>query len=393
MSMQPTGRYACPEPAWLAGGRIPSLDGLRALAILLVLFSHAHFPLDGWMPVAAVKGRGGFLGVQLFFVLSGFLITTLMLREIDRTGRLSLRAFYLRRALRILPAYVCYLAVLALLQWGGALRLRGLDWLAAATYTVNFLPSYPESISHVWSLSVEEHFYLLWPPLVAACTAVTCRRLAVGCMAVALAARWGFLLFSPGRNAIDLWTFTRLDDIAAGCLLAYLARDPGWRGRLDAAVATPARLAALLMVFLAAQLCFSRVVGARLFAPTPLALALGLANDVNVLTIALLMWAALRRPGGSCGRLLNHPAAALVGAMSYSLYLWHALFFTPSSPLSWFPANLVGTFAAAAVSYYLIERPFLAIKDRVGAAPPPRLPAPVDQPRPAPTLTLTPVEV
>src|SRR5262249_35170954 len=154
--IRPQGGAAMPHPApaWLRGGRIPSLDGMRALAILMVLFSHVHFPGDGWGPLNTLKGRAGFLGVQVFFVLSGFLITTLALREIDRTGRLSLRGFYLRRALRILPAYLTYLAVVAGLQFAGQAALSARSWLALGTYTVNFLPApIPMEAAHVWSLS------------------------------------------------------------------------------------------------------------------------------------------------------------------------------------------------------------------------------------------------
>src|SRR6516225_8170339 len=116
-------------PNWLLKGRIPSLDGVRAIAILLVLYSHASIPGHSAYLLAAIKGRCGFLGVQVFFVLSGFLITALILREIARTGRVSRSGFYLRRALRILPAYLTYLAVVAVLPRTDSNRLTGNDWL------------------------------------------------------------------------------------------------------------------------------------------------------------------------------------------------------------------------------------------------------------------------
>jgi peptidoglycan/LPS O-acetylase OafA/YrhL len=367
----PQARPSAPAaPGWLAGGRIPSLDGLRAAAIVMVLFAHAHFPGDDLLPLRAFRGRCGFLGVQLFFVLSGFLITTLMLREVAATGRMSLRQFYARRALRIVPAYAAYLLVLAALQLLGHARLSGRHWLALGTYTVNFLPApIPWQISHIWSLSVEEHFYLLWPLLVAAWPLARCRRAAVACIIGGLALRWALLLAYPaGAGAIDLLTFTRLDDIAVGCLLAFAARDPAWRGRLDAFVSRGWCLALLLAAFLASQVCFSNVVGARLFPPVVLKLVLGLANDANSLTIALLLWAALARPQCAAGRLLNHPVACAVGVMSYSLYLWHPLFFEAKVyGLGAFPLNVVGSFAAAGLSYLLIERPFLSLKERLSA--------------------------
>ena len=191
-------------PAWLAGGRIPSLDGLHALAILLVIFAHSNFPGDHLLPLRMLRGRSGFLGVQIFFVLSGFLITTLMLREVRRTGRLHLGHFYLRRALRIVPVYVSYLALVGVLQFFRADHLSGFHWLARATYTVNFLPgSMPGPISHFWSLCVEEHFYLLWPLLMAALPLSSCRRAVPVCLAAVFGLRWFLLAAWPGARSIS----------------------------------------------------------------------------------------------------------------------------------------------------------------------------------------------
>jgi len=361
-------------PAWLGRGRMPSLDGLRALAILMVIYAHGRFPFDDLLPLRALKGRCGFLGVQVFFVLSGFLITTLMLRERDRTGRLSLRGFYLRRVLRIVPAYASYLVMLAVLQGAGLVTLSGLGWLSLTTYTVNFLPSLPPSISHVWSLSVEEHFYLLWPLLMASCTLSGCRRVVLGVVAGALALRWLVLLAWPGGHGVDVWTFTRIDDIAMGCLLALLAREPSWRMRLDGVACNRWVLGTLLVASLASQACFSRLVGGRLMGHVPLALGIGATNCVTALAITAFLWAAVRRPSGAVGRVLNHPVAVWVGVLSYSLYLWHPLFCLDRlGVLASFPANLACMFVAASLSYLLVERPFLGMKDCLtGAADVPR---------------------
>jgi peptidoglycan/LPS O-acetylase OafA/YrhL len=352
---------------------------MRAVAILLVLFAHTHSPGDDWLPVRTLKGRCGFLGVQLFFVLSGFLITTLMLREVARSKRLDLGRFYLRRILRIIPAYLAYLAVLAALQLCGRASLNGRAWLALGTYTVNFLPSTPVAVSHIWSLSVEEHFYLLWPLLMAGLTLASCRQAAFACVGVALALRWLALFFGPDHGlAIDLWTFTRLDDIAVGCLLAFAARDADWRRRLHHLGSN--RLAPLvpLAVLVTGQVFFSRRIGGRLFDPFVLRLVLGLANAVNSWALAALMWVVLARPGGVWARLLSRPVLAFLGVISYSLYLWHPLFCLDEfGPLAAFPLNLVCVFAAGLLSYGVVERPFLRLKDRLSdPAKPPVAPAP-----------------
>jgi peptidoglycan/LPS O-acetylase OafA/YrhL len=139
------------RPAWIDRDRIPSLDGLRALAILLVLFAHAHQTRGSPdVPALYALGRRGAMGVDVFFVISGFLITTLMFREKDRTGRLALGAFYLRRLLRIVPAYAALLVVVAVLTALVATRMTGLEWLAALTWTVNFVRSPAWEVGHAW---------------------------------------------------------------------------------------------------------------------------------------------------------------------------------------------------------------------------------------------------
>jgi peptidoglycan/LPS O-acetylase OafA/YrhL len=150
--------------------RLPGLDGLRAIAVLAVVLYHLDV---SWMP-------GGFLGVDVFFVLSGFLITTLVVEEIERTGRLGLRDFYLRRARRLLPALLVLLAVLSLLSLlvlpEERAELRR-DVVAALLYVSNWSyvfteQSYfeavgrPPLLQHLWSLAVEEQFYLLWPAVI-----------------------------------------------------------------------------------------------------------------------------------------------------------------------------------------------------------------------------------
>jgi peptidoglycan/LPS O-acetylase OafA/YrhL len=367
--------YFGAAPAWMRGGRIPSLDGVRALAILLVLYAHANIPCHGQRIVSAIKGRSGFLGVQLFFVLSGFLITTLLLREISRTGGISRSGFYLRRALRILPVYLLYLTVVAVLPWSENTCLNGIDWLTALTYTVNFHPApIPLAISHVWSLSVEEHFYLLWPLIMAGCTVTGSRRAVVGCILSCLGVRCaGLLLFPASSGVLDLWTFVRMDDIAFGCLLALLAGVPLWRRRLDWIAASLPALALIVAVLILSQVLGTRLVGLRLFSPVWFAFVCGLSNTVNACGIALLLWTVMAHSQGLLGRFFNSWPVSGIGTISYSLYLWHVLFCDPQrGALSDFPWNIVCIFTAAFLSYHLIEKRFLRLKDRLSAEQPAR---------------------
>jgi peptidoglycan/LPS O-acetylase OafA/YrhL len=154
-----------PEPdsrTMTSTGRLPSLDGLRAISIILVLLGHAGGP-RGFQRINLQIGDYAHLGVVVFFVISGFLITSLLMHEYDTTRRISLRLFYARRTLRIFPASYFYLCVICLLSASNFIHLRGVDIWHAFTYTVNFFPGRSWQVGHLWSLSVEEQFYLLWP--------------------------------------------------------------------------------------------------------------------------------------------------------------------------------------------------------------------------------------
>jgi peptidoglycan/LPS O-acetylase OafA/YrhL len=190
---------------------IPELDGVRAVAILAVLASHL-----GLLP-------GGWLGVDLFFVLSGFLITSLLIHEQRSAGGIDLRAFYVRRALRILPPLVLAV-ILAIAVWPASTSHQIANAVPAALlFYANFLGSDMGPLAHTWSLSIEEHFYLLWPVLFVAVK----RRTTV----VLVCVIGGVLLLraalcAKGADPVFLYrfTFTRIDSLAIGCLAAFLYR-------------------------------------------------------------------------------------------------------------------------------------------------------------------------
>jgi peptidoglycan/LPS O-acetylase OafA/YrhL len=355
-------------PGWLTRGQIPSLDGMRAISILLVVAAHAAgtrgFPQ---FPFLGVIAREGGVGVEVFFVISGFLITTLMLREVARTGGVHIGGFYYRRVLRILPAYACLLAVVAALQLLGAVQVAGRDWLAALTYTMNFLPVRGKELGHVWSLSIEEHFYLIWPLLMAFAGEKVGRRAAAACLVLCPAIRWAVMLAFPAYSPMTSeWTFTRIDTIAAGCLLALLAWDPAWRKWLDRLVADN-RVVALVFAVLVGSV-FIRGVSGKL--------GVGVGYSTAAVSIGLLLWAALRRADSLPGRVLNWGPVRAVGLLSYSLYLWQQLFLQrPGSDFTCvFPLNVGLAFLTAYLSYRLIETPIAALKTKALApAPAPRV--------------------
>lgn len=359
-----------PEPLWIRRGHIPGLDGLRAIAVLMVLLTHAHqtagFP--DWPAVKSICHHGA-AGVDVFFVISGFLITTLLVRELERKDQIQLKRFYLRRFLRIMPAYVALMAAVAVGQCLGNFRLQSRDWIGAATYTTNFLYHPSWELGHGWSLSIEEHFYLLWPFVLYAGGVAWGWRIGLVWLAVCWLIRCGIafglskLIFPPESIWSDTrwcsmmaetWTFTRLDTITMGSLLALASRTVNGRACLNR-VTGPGMLWVYFIMF-----CIS------LSLSSSSKYNLCVAYSLNAICIALLIWGLVQSRGvARC--ILNSAILKAIGLGSYSIYLWQQLFVNPHGDgwIQMFPQNLVLALGAAALSYWLIERPMNQLKDRV----------------------------
>lgn len=335
---------------------IPSLDGVRAVAIGLVMV--AHLGGTRWFPLTANEAEffgTGALGVRVFFVLSGFLITGLILREMDRKGTVSLRAFYIRRFFRIFPAYYTYLCLTVAAAALGWEVLRPGDLVHAVTYTENYHVAHSWAVAHAWSLSVEEQFYLLWPVLL---YCVGRKRGLIGAAAVVCIAPLVRLAEWYGPHMLHVnvgFTFeTVADALAVGALLA------GWRERLSAmpwyrTLMSPKGAAAVAAVVL--------LIAAQ---DRPRLQALVGVTLMNV-GIALLIDYFVRVPTGVMGRLLNTRVMRWIGVLSYSIYLWQQpwLDATRRGLATSFPVNVVLTMCCAAASYYLIETPALAYRRRL----------------------------
>ncbi|SDC94145.1 Peptidoglycan/LPS O-acetylase OafA/YrhL, contains acyltransferase and SGNH-hydrolase domains [Sanguibacter gelidistatuariae] len=299
----------------------PDIEGMRAVAIGLVLFYHAGLP---WIP-------GGFVGVDVFFVISGFLITGLLLREIAKTGRISLPTFYARRAKRLLPATALVLVATAALTYivlpVTDRRVFGWDIVSAAAYVANWrfadrsVDYLAEGIGaspvqHFWSLAVEEQFYLVWPILIVAVLLVSRRvgrspRILLG-PALLLVAVPSFLwsVTETGHNpeAAFFATPTRLWELAVGAGVALAL--PHIR-RLPVRHATILAATGLSAVALSALLFDADTAWPGHLALVPV---LG--------TAAVLAGGEVARDAGA-GRLLSAQPMVWVGGLSYSLYLWH----------------------------------------------------------------------
>lgn len=344
---------------------LPILDGLRAVAVLLVLWAHVAPTTPGypaWLLQLRFAHDPGIQGVDLFFVLSGFLITRILLVE-HAAGR-PVRRFLLRRVLRIFPIYYLLLLVVAV-QRGGP----DLPWCAAYMANVHFaFGGGVTSLTHTWSLSVEEHFYLLWPPLVAFGGPVVARRvLWFGVLPLALLTIVWFQWLAPSPHtelALRYLSPVRFLSLAAGCLLAFhepdlQARPRRWRWIGRGLLLLGALVSNAVLVVVPLQLG-----RAPWLQPDQFQLAY-LASAVLLSSGALLccVCAGERSPL----RWLAVAPLRAIGRISYGLYLYHLPLF------QWLgePATagrqalaLAASFAAATVSYWAIERPLLRFASR-----------------------------
>lgn len=377
-------------------GYQPALDGLRAVAVGAVMLFHF---------VGAGRFAGGLIGVDVFFVLSGFLITSLLLDEQNRAGTVSLRGFYHRRILRLFPAMYTLLALVAVVAVfvGREYPTVWAELGAAALYSYHLFLSFagfatddsPRALFHLWSLSVEEWFYFVWPALLL----LGLRTVRMQRTLVVVASLWaaGWMVLRLSGDAIGVvWTAEdpfagtgvpylgevafrmgamRFDMLIAGCLLAFAVRRAalvpgGERPRWLAPAAAVGAAVLTLEVLLAGRVGFFDPFGSIGF------------NLALLGIVPIVAWVHLV-PDGSAGRFLSLPVMVWIGRRSYGLYLWHEVLnvLTPNpgggrTTLVRAAALSVASLGAAELSWRFVESPFLRRKehrygrptDRVGGA-------------------------
>ncbi|MBK7925953.1 MAG: acyltransferase [Bryobacterales bacterium] len=340
----------------LSADHLPSLDGLRAISITLVLLGHLS-GTHGFVRLNLGVGDYAHLGVVVFFVISGFLITRLLLSEHAKRGSISLKLFYARRTLRLFPASYAFVGCVWLLWLAGIVPLQSRDLWHAVTYTVNYAPNIAWAVGHLWSLSVEEQFYLLWPFAFVTMGPRKAGWVAGGVILLGPVARVVAFLFLRGTPYQDLDMFPMVSDsLAMGCLLARVRgwlEEQGWYLRLFRPVYSFGLLALILLT--------------NRFMPYTVVSVFG-TSLINI-SLAILIHRSVYVSTDWIGRILNWKPLAFVGVLSYSLYLWQQLFLNRNS-MAWacaFPQNLVFVVSAALGSYFLIEKPLLKLRHRLRA--------------------------
>ncbi len=364
------------------GSYLPYLDGIRGIAILLVIGYHAHIK----------QLRGGYIGVDVFFVLSGFLITSLLIKEWNRAGRVNLGHFYMRRALRLLPAVILLLIVYVTVSWFRATDFKRVvqDSLITLFYCANWARAMEwrlYALGHTWSLSSEEQFYLLWPVIFIALMLTRLPHQAVILLVAALAAAGVASRADAARrvgerlyNGLD----THADALLIGCALAFFlagladerdepaadvdaaeipaepekslaARGPGW---IVASIAT---------FFLLAMAVSSKYNSRAMFSAGYLAIAIA---------SAIVVWDLRTRPGSLARRVTEWRPLVKLGRISYGVYLWHYPILQVivqirshvANHAGWtiglFVGGVLAIYFAAELSYHFVEMPFLRLKKK-----------------------------
>jgi len=360
-------RPSVATPAFKLGYH-PELDGLRGISILLVYVHHLYHPL---MP-------GGFFGVDAFFVLSGFLITSLLVQEWERGGSISLKNFYIRRALRLMPAVFTLILViggfaLIFLDKRRAIETYQGIWLTLS-YASNWLYAFGyfsanNPLGITWSLAIEEQFYLTWPLLLSLALRFKLGRrwiLYILALFIALISLYRKILVEQGTNILRLYyaSDTRADTLLIGCLVGLLV---SWNllphnRRLEISMKSLAAVGVIFLGYLVATASWEDLMLYQYRGYTLVALSMGL------ILVVLVVW-----PPKVALLVLRFTPLVWIGRISYGLYLWHW-------PVRWFvyqkaalpsAAQLVVGVALSlsltTLSYYFVEKPFLRWKKRFGS--------------------------
>lgn len=349
---------------------ITELDGLRGVAVIAVMIFHANIPF--------FKGdkflQGGFIGVDIFFVLSGFLITSILVSEFDRTGSISLKNFYIRRFLRLGPALIGLLVVFCLTSFmvlnEEEARKNYFDAIISAAYLSNwaraFLIHPPDYLGHTWSLSIEEQFYIIWPIILFFLLRITQKRQYVLITATFFALlSWALRSHLANNGATIARLFngldTRADALMLGCAVGVMLSNGFLK---PTTLKLLQRLLPLLNIF--------SIVGLLFFSVLSNWYVLWMHYwgffIVELFTVIIILNVTINSKG-IFNKILMMKWLVWIGSISYGLYLWHYPIFRTISSLglqgwSKFIVGIVITFIISIISYYALELPILKLKTK-----------------------------
>jgi peptidoglycan/LPS O-acetylase OafA/YrhL len=328
--------------------RIPSLDGLRTISIILVIIGHFVYVLG-----LGEFGNLGVLGVRVFFVISGFLITGLLLKELDKTGKINLIHFYFRRTLRIFPPYYFYLLVIFIATLLGFLSIPLTSFISPLTYTSNYFHPANWYLGHAWSLSVEEQFYLIVPGVLLLLGVHKTKYLLGLVVFVSPLIRVAlYKLFGDDIAWVPKGFQSNMDSLAIGCLLSLFYSELHQNS--------------FYLKFLKSKFVFILpiiIIFLNFLTDHPIIYYGFCISTLNLLIVLCLDW-VVTNYDSAVGKLLNSAPMVTLGAMSYSIYLWQQPFFNPDHQtiLTKTPYNFIGLAVMTLISYYFVEKYSLKIR-------------------------------
>lgn len=351
--------------------RIKSLDGIRAISILMVLLGHARETMPEYItgnPFFIMISNSS-LGVSIFFVISGYLITRLLIKERVNTGAVDIKDFYMRRIYRIFPVFYLYIFVVLVIK----------HFFVTDIFTDSSLPKYaglylwnykhlfssfssPDNgfwfFGHFWSLSMEEQFYMFWPLMFIKARKLKLKKILIGFVLMIPIARVLTYAFMPeSRGQIGIMLHTGGDAILLGCLGAIFENSKDAKNNLIQL------LESKYLIISSAIFLFVVSPALTFYLEGMYSLTIGMTLN-NICIMILIFW-SIYVPS-KLADFLNAKPVMYIGFLSYSLYIWQQLFLTNiyDSWVHQFPQNLVLVFVVACLSYHLIEKPILGLKKR-----------------------------
>lgn len=339
--------------------RIPSLDGFRAISIILVLIAHSR--LSSGFPTRFIDlAKHGDVGVTIFFVISGFLITYLLFIEQRIANTIDIKAFYIRRAFRILPVFVVYTLFVVGVKNFEPITVTNNNLLHAFTFTTNFEKDKSWFIGHFWSLSVEEQFYIFWPLLVCffkkRLKTILYFLISYSCLGRVIGYKY------PAFNVLALSPFFSYSDSiligAWGGIFFFENKNQNFKKILkNPFLQFLSVLLIVLFVYLSGHGKLALI-------------SLPFGNSIISIAALFLILAYTTPSDNWLYKLLNNTIMVHIGVLSYSIYIWQQFFFVGALKVIWrdFPFNIGVIYFVSACSYYLLEKPFINLRKKITSA-------------------------